>query len=149
MNGKSKCRVLKEIRREIAKKNEIDYVVSECRYQGECSGTCPKCEAELRYLEEELSKRRKLGKAVAVAGIAATLLVSAPGCTLDDILPLPMTGDIPFEQTTEAEIPEDTALEGEMEELMGEPVEEKEFIGAPIIEPTEMVELMGDIAYLD
>lgn len=30
----------------------------------------PYCEAEVRYLERELSKRKSLGKAVAVAGIA-------------------------------------------------------------------------------
>ena len=46
MNGKSKCKILKEIRKRIAEENDIAYVTSECQYQGECSGTCPKCEAE-------------------------------------------------------------------------------------------------------
>ena len=68
--GKRTCKILKEIRRQIADKNDIEYVTSECHYQGECQGTCPKCEAELQYLESELSKRRQLGKAVAVAGIS-------------------------------------------------------------------------------
>ena len=83
MNGKSKCKILKDIRKKIAEDNDITYVTSECKYQGDCSGTCPKCEAELRYLEEELAKRKNVGKTVAVAGIAAALVVSASGCTLD------------------------------------------------------------------
>ena len=80
MNGKSKCKILKDIRRQIAKENDIDLVISECKYQGECSGTCPKCESEVRYLEQELRKRQQAGKAIAVAGIAAALVVSAAGC---------------------------------------------------------------------
>lgn len=80
MNGKSKCKILKDIRRQIAQENDIAFITSECKYQGDCSGTCPKCEAEVRYLEEELRKRQKAGKAVAVAGIAAALVVAASGC---------------------------------------------------------------------
>lgn len=49
--GKMTCRILKEIRRQIAEANDIEFVTSECRYQGDCAGTCPKCEAEVRYLE--------------------------------------------------------------------------------------------------
>lgn len=56
MNGKSKCKILKQIRKQIAAENDITYVVSECKHQGDCLGTCPKCEAEVRYLEEELRK---------------------------------------------------------------------------------------------
>lgn len=93
MNGKSKCKILKDIRRQIAQDNDIEFVTSECKHQGECSGTCPKCEAEVRYLEQELAKRQKAGKAVAVAGIAATILVSTAGClpsqTAGDPLPAP------------------------------------------------------------
>ena len=92
MNGKSKCRILKDIRRQIAADNQIEFVTSECKYQGDCTGTCPKCEAEVRYLEQELEKRQRAGKAVAVAGIAAAILVSTAGClpsntTMGDMLP--------------------------------------------------------------
>ncbi len=79
MRGKNKCKILKEIRQKIADENDIPYVTRECSYQGECSGTCPKCEAELRYLERELEKRRAMGKAVAVAAIAASLTLNT-GC---------------------------------------------------------------------
>lgn len=83
MSGKSKCKILKDIRKKIAEENDIAYVTSECKYQGECSGTCPKCEAELRYLEEELAKRKNVGKAVAVAGVAAALVVGTASCVIN------------------------------------------------------------------
>ena len=82
MRGKNKCKILKEIRQKIADENEIPYVTRECSYQGECSGTCPKCEAELRYLEQQLERRKKLGKTVTVAALAATMMVSATACPL-------------------------------------------------------------------
>lgn len=85
MDGKSKCKILKEIRAKIAQENDIEYVTSACKFQGNCSGTCPKCEAEVRYLEEELQKRQVLGKKIAVAGVAAALVVSAAGCDLFDL----------------------------------------------------------------
>ncbi|MBQ1225595.1 MAG: hypothetical protein IIX75_00735, partial [Clostridia bacterium] len=60
--------------------------------KGDCKGTCPKCEAEVRYLEKELEKRQKLGRSVAVVGIAAALAVSSVGC--DDILEIPIVDDL-------------------------------------------------------
>ncbi|MDE5683476.1 MAG: energy transducer TonB [Muribaculaceae bacterium] len=69
--GKQTCRILKEIRRRIAEANDIEYVTSECQYKGDCAGTCPRCEAEVRYLEEQLASRRLAGKAVFLAGLTA------------------------------------------------------------------------------
>ena len=92
MNGKKKCKILKEIRRQIAMQNDIEYITSECQHKGDCKGTCPKCEAEVRYLEKELEKRQKLGRSVAVVGIAAALAVSSVGC--DDILEIPIVDDL-------------------------------------------------------
>ncbi len=43
--GKAQCELLKEIRSQIATQNGIDYATSECGFEGECKGTCPKCEA--------------------------------------------------------------------------------------------------------
>lgn len=68
--GKKTCRILKEIRRQIAEANDIEYVVEECQYKGDYKGTCPKCETEVRYLEEQLRRRQMLGKAVVVAGLS-------------------------------------------------------------------------------
>ena len=54
MKGKKRCKILKEIRQQIAQNNDIEFITSECKHQGDCPGTCPKCEAEVRYLEREL-----------------------------------------------------------------------------------------------
>lgn len=117
MNGKSKCKILKDIRKKIAEENDIDYVTSECKYQGECSGTCPKCEAELRYLENELTKRKNLGKTVAVAGIAAALVVGSAGCTLP--VPDQTAGAPPAPDTTYESQPFEDESDGETIELKG------------------------------
>ena len=134
MNGKSKCKVLKDIRKKIAEDNDIAYVTSECQYQGECSGTCPKCEAELRYLEEELTKRRNLGKTVAVAGIAAALVVSSSGCTIS------------FKsQTAGAPLPQDIASQTRPSDTVTSTTQpfDDELMGEPLY-PDDV--LMGDIA---
>ena len=66
---------MKEIRQEIARANDIALVTSECRYQGDCAGTCPKCEAEVAYLEQQLNLRRMAGKTVMLTGLAAGALM--------------------------------------------------------------------------
>ena len=68
--GKHICKILKEIRKQIAEANDIEFVTSKCNYKGDCLGTCPKCEAEVRYLEQQLHARRLVGKAVTIAGIS-------------------------------------------------------------------------------
>lgn len=78
--GKKICKILKEIRQQIAEKNDIEYITSECTFQGECQGTCPKCEAEVRYLENELRKRRQLGKVVVIAGVSLGVAGSFAAC---------------------------------------------------------------------
>lgn len=78
--GKQTCKILKEIRRQIAEANDIEFVTSECRYKGDCLGTCPKCEAEIRYLEQQLRDRSLAGKAVALSGISAGMILMF-GCS--------------------------------------------------------------------
>lgn len=169
MKGKAKCKLLKQIRRKIAEENDISYVTSECKYQGDCSGTCPKCEAEVRYLEDELRKRQNAGKAVAVAGIAAAMVVTASGCvsSVGGAPPYPeqeisqtdatrqteeetLAGGatVPTEDTT---VPtEGELVDGEIVDIMGEVPEEETdpmyetTAGVPM--PTDPIgdELMGD-----
>lgn len=86
MNGREKCRMLREIRRQIALENDIKLVTEACSFRGECRGTCPKCEAELAWLEQQLEKRRRLGRRIAAAGVSAGLVVSLAGCSVVDAL---------------------------------------------------------------
>lgn len=55
--GKLVCNTLKEIRTKIADANGIEYTPVLCEHQGDCIGTCPMCEAEVQYLEQELEKK--------------------------------------------------------------------------------------------
>jgi len=118
MRGKEKCRMLRDIRRRIAEQNEIALITEECEYKGECRGTCPKCESELKYLEEQLEKRRQLGKKVALAGIAASTALALGGCSVVDAV------DTAVRAIQKASNPEPTIeiLSGEVDdiEVMGD-----------------------------
>ena len=70
----------------------------ECTYRGECCGTCPRCDAEVRYLEDALSRRLSMGKAAVVAGVALGLAVSTgvKAQNVTDTIPLkPLATEIP------------------------------------------------------
>ena len=71
VKGKSTCKLLKDIRQQIADANGISYQPKECHHKGDCAGTCPACEEEIRYLEHELKARKGNGFGMKVAGIAA------------------------------------------------------------------------------
>ena len=72
-HGKYICNTLKQIRLDIARANGIEYAPAECHHEGECAGTCPACESEVRFLEREIARRRSLGKAALVAGVSLGL----------------------------------------------------------------------------
>ncbi len=131
MNGKSKCKILKQIRQQIADENDIPYVTSECKYQGDCAGTCPKCEAELFFLEQELEKRRRTGKKVVLAGIAAATVVGLACCAAENTDDASVThGGAPPASSIQEET-DDTSASLEMGEVP---------------ESTDRIELEGDIA---
>ncbi len=148
MRGKNKCKILKQIRQKIAHENDIPLVTQECTYQGECSGTCPRCEAELRYLEQQLARRQALGKAVTVAALSVGLMSGLSGCTLKpevqgsvpnisapdftDAEGLHSTDFLPEGTVNQNELDPEPPLPGEVEALPTE----------------EIVELEGDVAYV-
>lgn len=163
MKGKSKCKILKDIRKQIAKENDIEFITSECKYRGDCLGTCPKCEAEVRYLEEELKKRKSAGKKIAVAGIAAAFTLTATSCNelIDSVLNYGTTAGVPeiSHETVDGEMPsvsqpvitddsDDIATKGELipdeseywQETPGEAMPEESDVSEEID-----VEIMGDM----
>ena len=102
--GKQVCKILKDIRKQIAEENDIELITSECQHKGDCAGTCPKCEAELRYLESQLARRSAAGFPARLAGIALGMAVVAPAFTSCDLtergdpyMP-PLDGDVPPEE---------------------------------------------------
>lgn len=72
--GKHICNTLKQVRLDIARANGIKYTPQECHYEGDCSGTCPTCENEMRYLEREIARHHSHGKAALVAGVSIGLM---------------------------------------------------------------------------
>ena len=158
MLGKQKCKILREIRRQIAQENDIPYVTRDCPHQGDCSGTCPRCESELRYLERQLEARAALGKRVAVAAICAGMSLGAAGCSPKSLLPsqeTDLSGAVPpYEESTsspevyvttgEVAWPEDGDVEtGELDESQFCPG-----AGDDVVQPGGAgLELSGAVAY--
>ena len=95
--GKKICNQLKAVRQQIADENGIPFEVKECTHTGDCLGTCPRCEAEVRYLERELSRRLSVGKAATVAGLTLSLVAcgGSGGSTLATDTPLPGDTSLP------------------------------------------------------
>ena len=132
MAGKKKCKILREIRQKIANENDIPFVTEECRYKGDCKGTCPKCESELRYLEQQLEKRRALGKKVTVSALALGLMATAGGCF--------------FERTTTSGVPENSPTSSGTEIELGGAVGPTDDTETTTEE--EFFPLEGDVAYI-
>ena len=154
MRGKNKCKILRQIRQRIAEENDIPLITKDCTYQGECSGTCPRCEAELRYLEQQLARRQAVGKAVTVAALSVSLMAGAVGCggaTAGD--PVALEGDVPYvsaPDTTEGEKKDPDELQllpdGTERDTSGDQDEPAGAVPAP--SEAEIVELEGDVAYI-
>ena len=75
--GKSTCETLKSIRKQIADANEIPYEPVVCTHKGDCMGTCPACESEMRYIENQLNIRKMAGKAVKIVGLATMMTMAS------------------------------------------------------------------------
>ncbi len=118
--GKQKCKILREIRKEIAKENDIDLITKDCPFQGDCSGTCPKCEAEVKYLEKELEKRKNLGKIIKTSAAMSLLILPLTGCNQD---PAELGG-------------------------VAQPMYTEDQIAGGIVEPA-YTEISGDVEYAD
>lgn len=152
MLGKQKCRILKEIRQRIADENDIPYVTRECHFRGECKGSCPRCESELRYLEEQLSLRASMGKRIAVAALCAGMTLGSAGCTprapeAGNELESDLTGAVAYVESEPTPDPQSVVTTGEIAwpEETEEPCDttlppEESHVPAPF-------ELMGDVAY--
>ena len=69
--GKEICKILKGIRKKIAEANGISYQPAECHHESGCTGTCPVCEEELRYIEGQLKANKDSGISTKIAGVAA------------------------------------------------------------------------------
>ena len=151
MTGKQKCKILRELRREIAAANDLTYVTEECQFKGECRGTCPKCEAEVRELERQLDRKAKVGRAFAAVGLSAAIAAAATACDADDVRAFfnggePLMGNLVIENTeplSGEDVPDgsqELIIPVSMDPLVGK----LEFDPDIIIEPTAGVPLPED-----
>ena len=76
--SKITCETLKAIRKQVADANGIVYTPAKCDFEGVCAGTCPACESEREYIENQLSLKRKTGNIVKIAGLVTSLTTLAP-----------------------------------------------------------------------
>ena len=103
--GKSTCKLLKSIRQQIADANGISYQPKECQHKGDCAGTCPACEEEIRYLEGELKARKGNGFGMKVAGIAAGICATVmPMTAAAQAVKSDSTANSPVQTTKKAPI---------------------------------------------
>lgn len=75
--GKRRCEILRDVRKKIAKANGIKYEPVKCTHEGDCPGTCPQCEAEVKYIEQELCKKMGGMKKAAAVLVGSTITVGA------------------------------------------------------------------------
>ena len=65
LNGIEKCRLLREIRRQVSVGNGLPFAEEDCPNESpDCRGTCPVCEMNLRRLNEMLEEQVRNGGVV-------------------------------------------------------------------------------------
>lgn len=119
MTGKEKCKLLRQIRKEIAETNGIVYITTDCTYDGDdCRGTCPKCDEEIAYLDAELNRKIADGELITLAGLSLDTfqaeITKAPEQTGISKDPLPTMGSVMEEK---GDISRDSYLGMTIEEM--------------------------------
>ena len=122
--GKSICEYLKNLRRQIAEANGIDYSPRQCTYEGDCSGTCPACEREREYIESQLSLRQKWGAPLKIVGLSVAL-ASGAACASNSSVTSGLQEAYVDSSKGGTSCSASTQLENEEEDLMGVIVEQK------------------------
>lgn len=152
MKGKKRCKILKQIRKQIADANGIEYAISECPHKGDCAGTCPKCESEVAYLERELEKKRAAGKKLALAGIAAATVITSAACRKEGFRPgdsnsNQLDGDLAVSDSSKTESSERIEIDGEMlpPPMLG--TVDGIYSGKPNDDETRSIPALFDIVY--
>ena len=112
MTGKEKCRLLRQVRKEIAAANRIPYFPTECSYQGEdCTGTCPMCEAEARYLDRELNGKVARGEPITVSGICLDTFQAGLNDVIEPEFPYEEAGVMVCDDEPPRKAPRDRTVE--------------------------------------
>ncbi len=122
--GRRVCDVLKEIRNKIAKEGNLKLNQKECKFKGECSGTCPTCETELKKINETFDHKKLLS----IAGcIGMALPMTA--CSTDIPKTDELQGDVIYEEDILiAKDETETSKEKLPEDLIAGKIEPKKYV---------------------
>lgn len=120
------CETLRSIRKQVADANGIPYKPHVCTYEGPCSGSCPLCEAEAKYIETELEKRTKVKRPVNIIGIAkdtlsvaTTLSQKVAAATITAVMALSTQSADVMAQDVETDSPTGVRMMGAVASLPG------------------------------
>ncbi len=110
--GKEKCEKLRQILKLIAEVNGIRFEPDVCHHEGPCAGTCPACDAEIRYLDELLQLKKKRGEEVIMSGLSLDIgsSCSEDESDIDDLV----DGNSSFVGDVDGEVPVRDTEEDEM-----------------------------------
>ena len=129
--GKKTCEKLKDLRKQVAEANGIEYEPAECTYEGDCPGTCPRCDAELADLQRQLDEKEARGEEIVYGDgtmSVSVLTEEVPKDLKEDEYSYPETGytlmgditTVDMENTMGYIISKDELPEGEDEAAKGE-----------------------------
>lgn len=83
--NKARCKQLKDIRKNMAAELGISLNQSECQNRGYCNGTCPKCQAEEKLLNDVIEKQKnkvnKWKQKTMIAGLLVATTLTVSSCT--------------------------------------------------------------------
>lgn len=98
MTHQEKREFLRGLRRHLAQANDIPWIFSVPLCQEDCSGDCPACQTELRYLESELNQRAAQGKSIVLPAVTTDVIPSAPVAEVVTPAEAPRRGDMSLEE---------------------------------------------------
>ncbi|MBO7610191.1 MAG: energy transducer TonB [Muribaculaceae bacterium] len=137
--GKHICNTLKQIRLDIARANDIEYTPTPCNHEGDCMGTCPACENEVRFLEREIARKLAIGKAAIIAGVSLGIsgLSAMAGNSASNSPINDLGNNVMMSDSTQRD--EIYGLVGQMPLFPGSETELMKFLSDNIVYPAEAV----------
>lgn len=115
--GRQKCDLLRSKRQQLAIEYGLDYTPAECHHVGDCSGTCPVCDAELADLQRQLDERGiiEVGENIDIRSIITTIESDEEHHELEGFVgPMSRGRDAKITDIPEGIIPDEMLLQGEI-----------------------------------
>lgn len=122
LDGKEVCETLKQMRKRLAEENNIQIEMVDCPSTGPCAGTCQQCDNEIRYLQEQLMKKREVERIYSYTEIKAKhkgrIIQSEENVKIDILMGVPAIFERDINASTELTISDFRA--SDVEKMGGE-----------------------------